>query len=160
MLKTFNPCLSFPCRHTQNITTMFHEIAMISSISTELQNLQLEKHNSNCAVAFRPAVLAAARAGSWIISFGLRGPPPPGFYSLRGGWVNRPPPEAPLIRGMPTGPLAFLGNAGRVWATALRPDPPKKSLVPHLPVRWGAQQIQQHSRNTFNVYAANFSSYL
>ena len=29
---------------------------------------------------------------------------PPGFYSLRGGWVNRPAPEAPLIRGMPTVP--------------------------------------------------------
>ena len=50
----------------------------------------------------------------------------PGFYSLRGGWVNRPVPEAPLIRGMPTGPCAFGGNAGCVWATALRPDPPKK----------------------------------
>ena len=49
---------------------------------------------------------------------------PPGFYLLREGWVNHPAPEAPLIRGMPTGPLAFLGNAGRVSATALRPDPP------------------------------------
>ena len=39
---------------------------------------------------------------------------------------DRPAPEAPLIRGMPTGPKAFLGNSGRVWATALRPDPPKK----------------------------------
>ena len=66
---------------------------------------------------------------------------PPGFYSLRVDWVNRPAPEAPLIRGMPTGPLAFLGNAGRMWATALHPDLPKKGLVPHLPVRCGVQQI-------------------
>ena len=29
---------------------------------------------------------------------------PPGFYLIREGWVNRPAPEAPLIRGMPTGP--------------------------------------------------------
>ena len=29
---------------------------------------------------------------------------PPGFHSLRGGLVHRPAPEAPLIRGMPTGP--------------------------------------------------------
>ena len=51
---------------------------------------------------------------------------PPGFYLLRGGWVNCPAPEAPLTRGMPTGPRAFLTNSGRVWATALRPVPPKK----------------------------------
>ena len=31
-----------------------------------------------------------------------QGPFPPGYYSLRGGWVNRPASEAPLIRGMPT----------------------------------------------------------
>ena len=32
---------------------------------------------------------------------------PPGYYPLRGvglGWVDRPAPEASLIRGMPTGP--------------------------------------------------------
>ena len=29
---------------------------------------------------------------------------PSGFYLLREGLVNRPAPEAPLIRGMPTGP--------------------------------------------------------
>ena len=29
---------------------------------------------------------------------------PPGFYSLRGGWVIHPVPEALLIKGMPTGP--------------------------------------------------------
>ena len=49
---------------------------------------------------------------------------PPGFYLLREGWVYRPAPEAPLIRGMPTGPRAFLATAGCVWATALHPDPP------------------------------------
>ena len=33
-----------------------------------------------------------------------RGAFPPVFYLLREGWVNRPAPEAPIIRGMPTGP--------------------------------------------------------
>ena len=51
---------------------------------------------------------------------------PPGFYLLREGWVHCPAPEAPLTRGMPTGPRAFLANSRRVWATALRPFPPKK----------------------------------
>ena len=50
---------------------------------------------------------------------------PPGFYPLSWG-VHCPAPAAPLTRGMPTGPRAFLANSGRVWATALRPVPPKK----------------------------------
>ena len=49
---------------------------------------------------------------------------PPGFYLPREGWVYRPAPEAPLIRGMPTGPEAFLEPAGCAWATALHQDPP------------------------------------
>ena len=68
---------------------------------------------------------------------------PPGYYPLRGGGVDHPAPEASLTRGMPKGPLAFLGNDGRVWATALLPDPPKKDLVPHFHVRWGVEQIPQ-----------------
>ena len=51
---------------------------------------------------------------------------PPGFYLLREGWVHCPAPEAPLTRGMPKGPRVFLTNSGRVWATAMRPVPPKK----------------------------------
>ena len=51
---------------------------------------------------------------------------PPGFYLLREGWVHCPAPEAPLTRGMPKGLRVFLTNSGRVWATALRPVPPKK----------------------------------
>ena len=50
----------------------------------------------------------------------------PGFYLLREGWVHCPAPEAPLTRGMPKGPRVFLTNSRRVWATALRPVPPKK----------------------------------
>ena len=66
------------------------------------------------------------RLGSWIISFGLRGPSPQAFTPFRGGWVHCPAPEAPITRGMPTGPRAFLANSGRVWATVLRPVPPNK----------------------------------
>ena len=65
---------------------------------------------------------------------------PPGYYSLQGGWVNRTAPEVSRIRGMPTGPWAFLGNAGRGWATALRRPHRKKGLVPYLPVRWGCNK--------------------
>ena len=68
---------------------------------------------------------------------------PSGFYLLREGWVHRKAPEAPLTRGMPTGQRAFLANSGRVWATALRPVPPKKGLVQYMPVRWGVHQIPQ-----------------
>ena len=88
-------------------------------------------HLSRCRVALRPAVLSAARIWPSVsryleISFGLRGPSPQASTPFRGGWVHCPAAEAPLTRGMPTGPRAFLANSGRVWATALRPVPPKK----------------------------------
>ena len=63
----------------------------------------------SCRVTLRPAVLATGRilpgVSRQLDNF-LRpqGAFLPGFYSLRGGWVNRLAPEAPLIRGMPTGP--------------------------------------------------------
>ena len=65
---------------------------------------------------------------------------PPGFYPLRSS-VYCLAPEAPVIKGMPTEPYVFLENAGCVWAPALHPDPPKKSLVLHLSVWWGVPQI-------------------
>ena len=88
-------------------------------------------HLSRCRVALRPAVLSAARIWPSVsrcleISFGLRGPSPRLLPPFEGGWVHCPVPEAPLTRGMPTGPRAFLANSGHVWATALRPVPPKK----------------------------------
>ena len=96
------------------------------------------------------AVFTAAQirpGASWQLDnfFRPQGAFPPGFYPLsRGGWVHCPVPEAPLTREMPTGPRAFLANSGRVWATALRPVPPKKGLVPYMPVRWGVHQIPQY----------------
>ena len=74
----------------------------------------------------RSAVLAAAAriwlsVSRWLDNFLW----PQRAFPTPGGLVDRPAPEAPLIRGMP---LAFLGNATRLWATALRLDPPKKAL--------------------------------
>ena len=67
------------------------------------------------------------------ISFGLGGGGlPPRLLLPSGGWVHRPAPEAPSDKGNADGAVGIFGNAGRVWALALRSDPPKKGLVPHL----------------------------
>ena len=42
-------------------------------------------------------------------------------------------------KGNADGAVGIFGNAGREWAPVLRLDPPKKGIVPHLPVRWGEQ---------------------
>ena len=63
-----------------------------------------------------------------------QGAVPPGFNPLRRGWVYRPAPEAPLLRGMPTGSEAFLEMPG---ACGLRPcawPHPKKALCHTRPV--------------------------
>ena len=82
---------------------------------------------------------------------GLRGPSPPGFNPLQRGWVYRPVPEAPLLRGMPTGSEAFLEMPG---ACGLRPcawPHPKKGLVPYSSGWWDGGQIPSvflfHSHN-------------
>ena len=73
---------------------------------------------------------------------------PPGFYLLREGWVHCPAPEAPLTRGMPKGPRVFLTNSGRVWATALRPVPPKKRpCAIHARKVGRASNTADHSRS-------------
>ena len=79
----------------------------------------------------------------WVVYFpsASGGLPPRLLPPFEGGWVNCPAPEAPLTRGMPTGPRAFLGTPG---ACRLRPctrSHLKKGFVPYLPVRWGGQQI-------------------
>ena len=66
---------------------------------------------------------------------------PPGFNPLRRGWVYRPAPEAPLLRGIPTGSEAFLEMPG---ACGLRPcawPHPKKGLVPYSSGWWDGGQI-------------------
>ena len=61
---------------------------------------------------------------------GLRGPPPQALTLLGGvrfiAWRLRRPEK-----GNADGPRGISGTVGRVWASALRPDPPKNGLVPH-----------------------------
>ena len=85
----------------------------------------------NCQVAFRRLCLlrhisGQVRLGSWIISFGLRGPSPQAFTPFRGGLGSLPGAWGAPNKGNADGARAFLANSGRVWATALRPVPPKK----------------------------------
>ena len=104
----------------------------------------LIRHSS--AQLIQSSIQVRASGGVGLGAWGFS----PSYYSLRGGWVNRPAPDAPLIRGMPTRLWEFLGNAGRVWATALRPDPPKKRSCATLARKVGRainnqSSIQVHS---------------
>ena len=110
---------SYPSYHNG----LFLPLLVLRDFATRGRSLSVW-HRSRCRVALRPAVLSAARIWPSVsryleISFGLRGP-------SQEGWVNRPAAEAPLTRGMPTGPRAFLANSGRVLATSLRPVSPQK----------------------------------
>ena len=84
---------------------------------------------------------------------------PPGFYFLREGWVHRPAPEAPLIKGMPTGPYAFLEIPG---ACGLRPcawTHPKKALCHTCPLGGTSRSISVLSDQyeTSYLFYANLS---
>ena len=66
---------------------------------------------------------------------------PPDFYPLRG--VLSPGPWDASNKENADEAVGIFGNAWRVWAPVLRSDPLKKGLVPHMPVRWGEQQVPQ-----------------
>ena len=66
---------------------------------------------------------------------------PPGFNPLRRGWVYRPAPEAPLLRGMPTGSEAFLEMPGACGLGPCAWPHPKKSLVLYSSGWWDGGQI-------------------
>ena len=72
---------------------------------------------------------------------GLRGAVPPGFNPLRRGWVYRPAPEAPILRGMPTGSEAFLEMPGVCGLRSCTWPHLKKGLVPYSSVWWDGGQI-------------------
>ena len=55
----------------------------------------------------------------------------PGFYPIKEVYCLAP--DARLIRGMPTRPLVFLENVGRVWAPVLRRNHLKKALCRACP---------------------------
>ena len=70
-------------------------------------------------------------------------------------WVYCLAPEAPLIRGMPTGPMVFLAMpdaCGQRVRTHL-----KNGLVPNPLIRWGAWQITGHINR---VFSKNWTQYI
>ena len=70
-----------------------------------------------------------------------QGPSPQAFNPLWRGWVYCLAPEAPLLRGMPTGPKVFLAMLD---ACGLRPGNRthlKNGLVSNSFVQWGVWQI-------------------
>ena len=86
--------------------------------------------------------------GTWRFPSASGGLPPRLLPPSEGGWVHCPAPEAPLTRGMPKGPRVFLTNSGRVWATALRPVPPKKRpCAIHARKVGRASNTADHSRS-------------
>ena len=133
------------------ITSRWFEISPRQICSRQPYRFQLSKPS------FRSAVLAEARIRSgvawWVVYFpsASGGLPPRLLSPFEGGWVNCPAPEAPLTRGIPTGPRAFLGTPG---ACGLRPcsrSNLKEGLVPYLPVRWGGQQIPPLYKPSFRL---------
>ena len=58
-------------------------------------------------------------------------------------------PEVPLYEG---NARSIFGNAGRVWATALRLDPPKKGHVRYSSGWWDGRQIVTASKQRGGAY--------
>ena len=102
---------------------------LLRSARAVLRQINVCLHLSRCRVALRPAVLSAARIWPSVsrylkISFGLRGPSHQAFTPFGGG--SSPGAWGSPNKGNVDGAVDIFGNAGCVWAPALRPDPPKK----------------------------------
>ena len=91
------------------IVARIHLSIMTVEFYIKYQCIQLMRH-------IRPAVMRWAVQVGCVLSVDV--PLASGFKPLRRGWVYRPVPEAPLLRGMPTGSEAFLEMSG---ACGLRP---------------------------------------
>ena len=79
-------------------------------------------------VALRSAVFTAARLRPSVsrhleISFGLKGPSPR-LLPPSGGLGSSPGAWSATNKGNADGAVRIFGNAGHVWATVLRSDPP------------------------------------
>ena len=72
---------------------------------------------------------------------------PPGSNSPLRGYVYHLVPEVPLFRGMLTGSEAFFVVAGRVEATALSSESPKRALCQTRPVAGLNDKYQLPSRS-------------
>ena len=98
-------------------------------------------------VALRSAVFWSW-LGSGLVYLGTgvflrpQGVIPPGFYPPYGGLGLLPGVWDAPIKGNADGAEGIFSNAGRVWAAALRLDPPLKGLVPYSLVRWGVTNTQ------------------
>ena len=104
----------------------------------------------NCQVAFRRLCLlrhrsGQVRLGSWIISFGLRGPSPQAFTPFRGGLGSLPGAWGAPNKGNAEGAEGIFGKLRARVGYGPAPGPTqKKGLVPYMPVRWGVHQILQY----------------
>ena len=108
-------------------------------------------HLSSYRVALRPVVFTAAwiwPSVSWQleISSSLRAPSNQAFTSFEGFGL------LPRACGVPNkgnidGAEDNFGHAGRVWALALRLDPPKKAVCHTCPFGGASNKIKQY-RNT------------
>ena len=85
----------------------------------------------------RPTVMRWAVQVGCVLSLDVplaSGAVPPGFNPLRRGWVYRPAPKAPLLRGIPTGSGAFLEMPGACELRTCAWTHPKKALCHTRPV--------------------------
>ena len=90
-----------PCARTHHRKVLCHTCPLGGAVNKYRRSISVW-HLSRCRIAFRPAVLSAARIWRSVfryleISFDIRGPSPLSFTPIGG---HRPAPEAPLIRGM------------------------------------------------------------
>ena len=79
---------------------------------------------------------------------------PPGFYPLRGG--SSPGAWGAPTKGNADGAVGIFGNTGRVWATALRSDPPKKALCLTCPLGGACNKY----RSLGSVLASRYQEWL
>ena len=110
----------------------------IASRPFERRCIQLMRH-------IRPAVMRWAVQVGCILSLNVPlvsgGRPHPDFNPLQRGWVYRPAPEAPFLRGIPTGSEAFLEMPGACGQRPCAWTHPKKGLVPYSSGWWDGGQI-------------------
>ena len=114
----------------------------------QIRQINIGLHLSRCRVALRPAVLSAARIWPNVsryleISFGLRGPSSQAFTPFGRG--SSPGSWGASNKGNADGAVGIFRNAGRVWAPALRQDPPKKRPCATL-----ARQVGRATNTTAN----------
>ena len=131
-----------PCIMDSSSTILLCEITLSGSSIVIL-------HLFNCRVTLRRLCLlrhrsGQVRLGSWIISFGLRGPSPQAFTPFRGGLGSLPGAWGAPNKGNADGAEGIFGKLRACVGYGPAPGPTQKGLVPYMPVRWGVHQIPQY----------------